>query len=102
MNLQSIQILFFLIFKTTNSDVAGSIIIQDYTTQNENVKLFKGQHVNLIQKLNNENCLIQIINNEQQQIELIVPISIIKIQKQSNKVTQPSSSQQVDDFYSKN
>ena len=98
---------FFFISKTSNSEVVGTIVIQDYTT-NENIKLAKGQTVNFLQKLNNENCLIQLIT-DQQQIDLIVPTNIIKLQKskvilQTQSSSSSSSQQQVlnEDFYSKN
>ena len=86
---------------SSSSDV--STVIQDYVT-NENIKLNKGQSVNLIQKINNENCLIQIISSEQQNVEVIVPISIIRIanNKQSKLILQSQiSSIQNEDIYSK-
>jgi hypothetical protein len=52
----------------------------DYNT-NENVCLVKGQHVQLIQKINNDSCIVKLANgnvNESQQQIFEIPINILK------------------------
>ena len=62
-------------------------MLGDYTTS-DNVHLFKGQHVQIIQRLNNEFCLVQLLSNSnltdqtngqpKQVVEVQVPIGLIK------------------------
>ena len=77
-------IFFYLILKVTNEITS---LISDYTI-NENLQLYKGQHVQIIQRLNNEFCLVQLLNStvvdspkdnsHKQFIEFQIPISILK------------------------
>ena len=61
-------------------------MLSDYTTS-ENIQLTKGQQVQIIQKLNNESCLVQLVNSndvgtthqQQQSSTIEVPLNILKI-----------------------
>jgi len=61
-------------------------LASDYTTV-DNIQLYKGQHVQIIQRLNNEFVLVQLVNNNstessdiksKQIIEVQIPVSLIK------------------------
>ncbi len=63
-------------------------LTSDYTTA-DNIQLFKGQHVQIIQRLNNDTCLVHVINNSaestsdlkssKQLIEVQIPAQLIKM-----------------------
>ena len=66
-------------------------LTSDYTTV-DNIQLFKGQHVQIIQRLGNDICLVHVINNNnnnnnaestsdlksKQLIEVQIPAQLIK------------------------
>ena len=67
-----------------------STLLSDYTTP-DNIHLYKGQHIQVMQRLNNEFCLVQVLNTETQTsnepstsasskkaIEVQVPVNLIK------------------------
>ncbi len=67
----------------------------DYTTV-DNIQLFKGQHVQIVQRLSNDICLVQLVNSAEnstnseqaikskQVIEVQVPIGLIKTRSKLN------------------
>ena len=60
--------------------------------------MYKGQHIQIIQKINNELCLVQLLNqsnpelqspsngtpNQKQIIEVQIPINLIRFRNKSN------------------
>ncbi len=76
---------------TKNLKITNEIttLLGDYTTT-ENVQLYKGQHVQIIQRLNNDYCLVQLLNHpsgsneannstQKQPLEVQIPSNLIKI-----------------------
>jgi hypothetical protein len=64
----------------------------DYLTI-ENVQLLKGQHVQIVNRINNEYCMVQLVNSAdghlvsqlpKQIIEVQVPIALIKTKNKLN------------------
>jgi len=70
-------------------------LTSDYTTV-DNIQLFKGQHVQIVQRLSNDICLVQLVNSAEnstnseqaikskQVIEVQVPIGLIKTRSKLN------------------
>ena len=81
--------MFLNLKKQASSDI--TTLLGDYVTT-DNVHLVKGQHIQILQRLNNEFCLVQLLsdsklngenvnvmNGQQKQVvEVQVPISLIK------------------------
>ena len=49
----------------------------------DNIQLYRGQHVQFVQRLNNDYCLVQLLNKdaaaEKQNLEVQIPISLIRV-----------------------